>query len=360
MVDSEFWKGKKVFITGHTGFKGSWLCLWLHSLGAEVTGYALEPPTTPSLFKLCEIDKLIDSVTGDIRDRDSLYKAISDAKPEIIIHMAAQPIVRTSYHQPIETFDVNVMGTVNLLDVVRQLNTSADNIKVILNVTTDKCYENKEWEWGYREIDSLGGYDPYSSSKACSELVTQAFRSSYFNPKSYTNHGVAVATARAGNVIGGGDFAKDRLLPDCIRSILSGDEIVIRNPKSIRPWQHVLEPLSGYLTLAQRLYLDGSNYAESWNFGPQENDAKSVEHIVMSICDMWGNDVSYRIESSTTEHEATYLKLDWSKAKQRINWTPRWNLDKAIEKSIDWVKAYQSNKNMTSVCIEQIHEYSNM
>lgn len=359
MIDKGFWKNKKVFITGHTGFKGAWLCLWLQSLGAKITGYALEPPTSPSLYKMCALDKQVNSIRGDIRDGESLCKALKSAEPEIIFHMAAQPLVRESYQNPVETFETNVMGTVNLLEATRKLTLHTKNPIAVLNITTDKCYENNEWEWGYREIDPLGGYDPYSSSKACSELVTQAFRRSFFNPKSYTNHGVAIATARAGNVIGGGDFAKDRLVPDCMKSLLANEEIIIRNPHAIRPWQHVLEPLSGYLLLAQKLYLEGPDYADSWNFGPQESDAKSVEHIVQSICNKWGNGASYQLENKLSNHEATYLKLDCSKARQRLKWIPRWNLESGLDKTIEWTKAYQSNKDITNVCLHQILDFCN-
>ncbi|GFE58130.1 CDP-glucose 4,6-dehydratase [Geobacter sp. AOG1] len=353
-MESTFWKGKRVFLTGHTGFKGSWLVLWLNALGAKVTGYALVPPTDPSLFELCRLDELVHSLVADIRDGDTLSRAMADADPEIVIHMAAQPLVRDSYKIPVETYATNVMGTVNLLESVRNCN----SVKAVVNVTTDKCYENREWVWGYRENEAMGGHDPYSSSKACSELVTAAYRSSYFNPKSYEDHGVALATARAGNVIGGGDWATDRLIPDCLRALLMGNKISIRNPHAIRPWQHVLEPLSGYMLLAQKLYEEGPRFATGWNFGPDDNDAKPVEWIVRRMCADWGERASYEIDKGEHPHEAHYLKLDCSKVKAELGWHPRWNLNKAIDSSIEWARAFQQNRDMRDVCFQQIEEYS--
>jgi len=350
-----FYKGKKVFITGHTGFKGSWLCLWLHSLGAKVIGYALNPPTDPSLFKLCRIDELVQSTIADIRDGVSLTNAMLAAKPEIVIHMAAQPLVRDSYKIPVETYATNVMGTVNLFEAIRHCKT----VKAVINVTTDKCYENKEWVWGYRENEPLGGYDPYSNSKACSELVTAAYRSSYFHPKDHAAHGVGVASARAGNVIGGGDWASDRLVPDCIRAILKAEKVIIRNPEAIRPWQHVLEPLGGYLMLAQSLYEDGARYSEAWNFGPDDSDAKTVEWLVQELCAKWGNNASYALDTGKHPHEAHYLKLDCSKAKAVLGWRPLWNIEKAIDSIITWTKAYAGRRDVASACMEQITAYSN-
>jgi len=354
VMDSTFWKGKKVFITGHTGFKGSWLSLWLHSMGAEVTGYALNPPTEPSLYELCRIDELVNSVIADVRDGEKLEKTIRAASPEVVIHMAAQPLVRESYKNPVDTYATNVMGTVNLLEAVRK----CDSVKAIVNVTTDKCYENKEWVWGYRENEPVGGYDPYSSSKACSELVTSAYRSSFFNPKDYAIHRISLASARAGNVIGGGDWATDRLIPDCIRALLKEEKIVIRNPHAIRPWQHVLEPLNGYLQLAKRLYADGPDFAEGWNFGPDDCDAKPVEWIVRKMCEKWGNNASYEVDKREHPHEAHYLKLDCSKAKSELHWYPRWNLEKAIDGIIEWTEAYRDNKDLREVALRQIVEYS--
>lgn len=353
-IGNIFWQGKKVFLTGHTGFKGSWLCLWLHTLGAKVTGYALDPPTEPSLFKLCSIDEFVDSVIADIRDRERLNEAMKDASPEIVIHMAAQPLVRGSYKSPVETYEINVMGTVNIFEVVR----TCKSVKAVVNVTTDKCYENREWHWAYRENEPLGGYDPYSSSKACSELVTSAYRNSFFNSSNYTNHGVAIASARAGNVIGGGDWAVDRLIPDCVRALLNGEKIIIRNPDAVRPWQHVLEPLSGYILLAQKLCENGPRFAEGWNFGPNEDDAKPVEWIVKRICKKWGNDTSYEIDKGEHSYEAHCLKLDCSKAKAVLGWNPKWNLEKAIDTIIEWTAAYKEHRNLKQICLEQIKEYS--
>lgn len=350
------YKNRRVFITGHTGFKGSWLSLMLNYLGAEVYGYALDPPTNPSLFVLAKVDQQISSTIGDIRDYKKLFDTLNRVKPEIVIHMAAQPLVRESYKNPIETYSTNVMGTVNLLEAIRHVK----GVKAVINITTDKCYENREWIWGYRENEPMGGYDPYSNSKGCSELVTSSFRNSFFNPKDYKRHGVALASARAGNVIGGGDWAEDRLIPDFIRSIMSGEKIKIRSPQAIRPWQHVLEPLTGYLRLAEKLYLDGSEFAQAWNFGPYEEDAKSVEWIVKFLCNNWGNGVTYEIDSSPQPHEANYLKLDCSKAHHFLDWYPRWNLDKTLESIIEFTKVVKNNGDIKGICNKQIEEYFNM
>ena len=351
---SSFYRNKRIFITGHTGFKGSWLCLWLHALGAKVIGYALNPPTDPSLFGLCRIDRLVDSTIADVRDGVSLTNALLAAKPDIVIHMAAQPLVRDSYEIPVETYATNVMGTVHLFEATRH----CDTVRALINVTTDKCYENKEWVWGYRESESLGGYDPYSSSKACSELVTSAYRNSFFGPKDHATHGVGVASARAGNVIGGGDWAPDRLVPDCIRAILKNEKVVIRNPQAIRPWQHVLEPLAGYLVLAQKLFDDGPHYSEAWNFGPDDSDAKPVEWLVKELCAKWGNSASYTLDAGKHPHEAHFLKLDCSKAKTVLGWRPLWDLKKAIDSIIEWTEAYAGKKDVTAACMKQIEAYS--
>lgn len=358
--NKNFFQGKKVFITGHTGFKGSWLCLWLHQLGAEVHGYALAPPTSPSLFELTKVAELLCSHRiADVRDAAALADAMRRAEPEIVIHMAAQPLVRDSYKIPAETYAVNVMGTVHLLEAVR----GCPSVKAVVNVTTDKCYENREWAWGYRENEAMGGFDPYSSSKGCSELVTAAYRSSFFSPQhlnaSTLQHGAAIATARAGNVIGGGDWATDRLVPDCIGALLAGKPVRIRNPHAIRPWQHVLEPLCGYLTLAQRLYESGAEYAEGWNFGPAEDDAKPVEWIVARMCALWGNAARYEIDAGDHPHEAHYLKLDCSKARMRLGWQPRWNLEKALHNIIEWVNVYNFSGEVRKCCQEQIASYEN-
>lgn len=358
-MDKNFWKNKRVFITGHTGFKGSWLCIWLHRLGAKVTGYALAPTSRPSLFELCNLDKIVPTIYGDIMDQQQLQKAIIDAHPDIVIHMAAQPLVRASYQFPLETYQTNVMGTVHLLETVRFAIKNGIPVKAVINVTSDKSYENKEWPWGYRENDQLGGYDPYSNSKACSELVTASYRSSFFHPKDYSVHGVGIGTARAGNVIGGGDWAADRLIPDCIRMFLKGEEIKIRNPEAIRPWQHVLEPLSGYLLLAQKLYEQGALYSEGWNFGPEDDDAKSVEWIVKTICAKWRGEVSYMIDNRDQPYEAHYLKLDCSKAKLNLGWHPVWDVSRAIDKVIEWTEVYIEKQDLTSICIQQIDEYTN-
>jgi CDP-glucose 4,6-dehydratase len=350
------YKNRKVLITGHTGFKGSWLCLLLNKLGADVYGYALNPHTKPSLFVEANINELITSYIGDIRDYNNLLKVMKQVQPEIVIHMAAQPLVLESYINPVETYSVNVMGTVNLFEAIRH----TPGVKSVVNVTTDKCYENREWYWGYRENEPMGGYDPYSNSKGCSELVTSAFRSSYFNPKNYDKHGVALASARAGNVLGGGDWAQDRLIPDFIHAITQGDKVRIRSPYAIRPWQFVLEPLSGYLTLCEKLYKDGSNYAEAWNFGPDESDAKNVEWIIGKLCILWGENADYNIDTNPQPHEAGYLKLDCSKAKARLNWFPRWDIETTLKSIVDWNKAWLGKENIREVSEKQIDNYFNL
>lgn len=349
MEDTSFWKNKRVFITGHTGFKGSWLSLWLHSLGAIITGYALDPPTNPSLFKLCNLDEIIASINADIRDKQALSRVILDTQPEVIFHMAAQPLVRYSYLKPLETYETNVMGTANLYESIRE----CKSVRAVVNVTSDKCYQNNEWYWGYRESDQLGGYDPYSASKACSELLTASYRNSFFNDSL-----VALASVRAGNVIGGGDWALDRLVPDCIRSLLNNEPILIRNPNAIRPWQHVLEPLGGYIMLAEQLYKRGKEFAEAWNFGSDDADAKTVEWIVSTMCQKWGGVADFKVIQGNHPHEAQYLKLDCSKAKIKLNWHTKWNVERSIDKVIEWTRAYQHGKNMREVCLSQIECYN--
>ena len=350
-VDSVFWKGKKVFLTGHTGFKGGWLSLWLTSMGAKVTGYALAPNTTPNLFDVLAIDSLIEkSHIADIRDLASLQKAMSEANPDIVIHMAAQPLVRYSYANPVETYATNVMGTVHVLESTRTI----ESARATVVVTTDKCYENKEWVWGYRENEPMGGYDPYSNSKGCAELVTFAYRQSYFSNPNSTNH---VASARAGNVIGGGDWSEDRLIPDAIKAFEANKPLMIRNPLATRPWQHVLEPLSGYLILVQALYEQGSPFASGWNFGPRDEDNRAVKEVVDLLISNWGNSARWGKEGSEQPYEANLLKLDCSKARTQLDWTPKWDLDMAIKKIVDWQKAFQAKENMQEISLAQINHY---
>jgi CDP-glucose 4,6-dehydratase len=352
-MNHAFWQGKKVFLTGNTGFKGSWLSLWLHSCGVEVTGYALQPPADYYLYYLCGLNELIPTTYGDVEDATLLTQSMQAAQPEIVIHMAAQPLVRESYQQPLLTYRTNVLGTAHLLEAVR----SCPSVKAVINVTTDKCYDNREWVWGYRETDSLGGYDPYSSSKACAELVTAAYRNSFFASTDYAKHGVAIATVRAGNVIGGGDWSADRLMPDIMRALLAKEPIRIRYPECIRPWQHVLEPLSGYIMLAEKLYQEGPAYGESWNFGPDEQDAKPVYWIAERMGRLWGTGTKLEVATQIQPHEAHYLKLDCSKAHALLGWWPRWDLETALQKTVAWMKTYCNHGDLRQVCLEQIQEY---
>jgi CDP-glucose 4,6-dehydratase len=352
-MDLSFYKNRRVLVTGHTGFKGSWLGLLLNEVGADVYGYALNPPTDPSLFNEAQVGEVVTSHIGDIRNINLLQKKVEIIEPEIVIHMAAQSLVRESFSTPVETYEVNVMGAVNILEVCR----SVSSVKAIIIVTSDKCYENREWQWGYREIDSLGGYDPYSNSKGCAEMVTSAYRASFYHPDNYLEHGVAVASVRAGNVIGGGDWAIDRLIPDFIRSILAGDTLHIRSPHAIRPWQHVMEPLTGYLLLAENLFNKGSQYAEAWNFGPDDSDAKSVEWIARMLCNMWGESAKFEIMSKPQVHEAKYLKLDCSKAKAELNWRPHWSIDSTLESIVEWNKSRLSGANIRDITLSQIKDY---
>jgi CDP-glucose 4,6-dehydratase len=351
-VDRFFWKDKKVFLTGHTGFKGGWLSLWLASMGAKVTGYALAPNTTPNLFDVLAIDSLIEkSHIADIRDLAGLQNAMIEAKPDVVIHMAAQPLVRYSYANPIETYATNVMGTVHVLESTR----SIDSVRATVVVTTDKCYENKEWVWGYRENEPMGGYDPYSNSKGCAELVTSAYRHSYFSSPNSIN---SVGSARAGNVIGGGDWSKDRLIPDAIKAFEARLPLMIRNPLATRPWQHVLEPLSGYLILAQALYEQGAAFASAWNFGPRDEDNRAVQEVVDLLISRWGESAYWEKEGSEQPHESHLLKLDCSKARVQLDWIPKWELEIAIQKIVQWQKAYQSKKqNMQEFSLAQINQY---
>lgn len=346
-----FYKDKRVFITGHTGFKGSWMCKVLEMAGAKITGYSLKAPTDPSLFEIAEIEKGMEkSIIADIRDLDTLKKAMLEAKPEIVIHMAAQPIVRESYKDPVFTYETNVMGTVNILEAVRICPT----VKSVVNVTTDKVYRNNEWEWGYREIDALDGFDPYSNSKSCSELVTSSYKKSFFADKD-----IAISTCRAGNVIGGGDFAKDRIIPDCVRAMENKTEIIVRNPYSTRPYQHVLEPVCTYLMLAQKQYEDKS-FAGEYNVGPDDQDCVNTGTLVDLFCKYWGEEAKWKnLCEENAPHEANFLKLDCSKIKSKLNWQPRWHIDDAIEMVVEWSKSYLQEKDITSIMLNQIKCFIN-
>ncbi len=351
-MNREFWKDKKVFLTGHTGFKGAWLSLWLQDCGAKLTGYALAPNTQPNLFDAAQVENGMESVIGDVRDQKKLLEVMREFSPDIVIHMAAQPLVRYSYKNPVDTYGINVMGTVNLFEAVRK----TASVKAVVNVTTDKCYENKEWVWGYREDESMGGHDPYSNSKGCSELVTAAYRNSFFN---YSGS-AKIASARAGNVIGGGDWAADRLIPDIFKSFENQEPVVIRNPSATRPWQHVLEPLSGYLVLAEQLYIDGDKYAEGWNFGPEDDDVKSVRTIIDYLVDRWGSGASWNHDESEQPHEAQLLKLDISKAKNFLQWAPKWGLFTALDSIVEWHKEFLEGRDIRLTTLKQIHKFEKL
>jgi CDP-glucose 4,6-dehydratase len=348
-----FWRGKKVFLTGHTGFKGSWMSLWLERLGAKVTGYSLPPPTTPSLFETASVAAGMRSITGDVCDLPHLKQAVGESEPEIVFHMAAQSLVRASYQDPILTYRTNVMGTANLLESIR----TAKSVRAVVVITTDKCYENRNWVWGYREIDRLGGHDPYSNSKACAELVVSAYRDSFFQHGGDHACPLALASARAGNVIGGGDWARDRLIPDAIRSFAEGRSLKIRNPQATRPWQHVLEPLRGYLMLAQSLNEQGSAFASAWNFGPKPDDAQPVRWIVERIVSSWSSPATWEIDGGEHPHEAQMLQLDWSKAAQQLGWRPALDVADALALTIDWYCDFLGGKNAREKCLEQIAAY---
>lgn len=350
VVNMSFWRNKKVLITGHTGFKGSWLALWLQQLGAHVVGFSLDAPTTPNLFSIADVTKNMISIQGDVRDLNSLNSVFIQHQPEIVFHMAAQSLVRYSYEHPVETYSTNVMGTVNLLQAARITGT----VKAIVSVTSDKCYENKSLSRGYQEDDQLGGYDPYSNSKACAELVTSAFYKSYYKD---SESSCGLASARAGNVIGGGDWAKDRLIPDLVNSFLNSSNFLVRYPKALRPWQHVLEPLHGYLKLAQFLYLSPDEYSQAWNFGPAEEDVRPVDWIVQQMQMLWDKELNVCYESNPVLHEATLLILDSSKAKNDLGWNPKWNLETALLKTVDWYRAYDRGEDMRIKTISQIEEY---
>lgn len=345
---STFWQNKRVFLTGHTGFKGSWLTLWLHALGAKVYGYALPPDSTPALFDVANIEALLSKHTlADIRDSKALATAISEAQPEIVLHLAAQPLVRRSYLDPVETYSTNVMGTVNLLEAIRQSGT----VKAVVNVTTDKCYENKEWLWSYREDEPMGGHDPYSSSKGCAELVTASYRNSFLSAQ-----GIGVATARAGNVIGGGDWSTDRLIPDFLRAVDAGELLKIRSPHATRPWQHVLEPLKGYLLLAEALYDNPKTFGTAWNFGPSEQDAREVSWIVESLAQQIP-DMRWKVDTNPQPHEAHLLKLDSSKARHLLHWQPAWGIETALQKIAEWHLAWKGQQDMHAFCLSQINAH---
>jgi CDP-glucose 4,6-dehydratase len=352
-----FWSGRRVFLTGHTGFKGGWLALWLAHLGANVRGYALDPSTDPNLFTVGSVGKAIEDLRGDIRDGERLDNSMREFRPEVVFHLAAQPLVRHSYEDPIGTFETNVIGTARVLDAVRR----TPSVRAVVSVTTDKCYENKEWVWPYRECDPLGGYDPYSSSKACAEIVSAAYRQSYFPVDKLSEHGVAVATARAGNVIGGGDWSADRLIPDLIRGFLSGEPVRIRRPRAIRPWQHVLEPVYGYIRLAEELTAGGpiaARFATAYNFGPGEDDARPVSWIAERMTSFWGNGASWVLDEDHGPHEAGYLRLDASRARRDLAWTPRLRLETALDWLVEWYRTWQSSPStMNDFTLSQIARY---
>lgn len=353
-MDLSFYKNKSVLVTGHTGFKGSWMCKMLVNTGARVTGYALEAPTNPNLFELCHLSEKMNSIIGDIRDLEHLRKVFEEVQPEIVIHMAAQPIVRDSYREPVYTYDVNVMGTVHVLDCIR----TTLSVKSFVNVTTDKVYLNREWAWGYRENEELNGFDPYSNSKSCSELVTSSYQKSFFADKT-----VAITTARAGNVIGGGDFANDRIIPDCIRAAQDGQDIIVRNPYSTRPYQHVLEPVAAYLMIAQAQY-ENKSLAGNYNVGPDDTDCWTTGDLVTLFCNKWnllmGTNITWKNVHDGGPHEANFLKLDCSKMKSTFGWKPHWNVEMTMEKIVEWTKVYFAGKDISGCMNKQIEEYLNV
>jgi CDP-glucose 4,6-dehydratase len=351
-MNSSFWSGRKVFVTGHTGFKGSWLSLWLQHCGADLTGYALSPPTHPNLFESGRVGEGMHSVLDDVRDPDRLAAAIATARPEVVFHLAAQPLVRESYSNPVETYSTNVMGTVHLLDAARK----TDSIRSVVIVTSDKCYANNEWIWGYRECDPMGGHDPYSSSKGCTELVTDGFRRSFFSGAGSP----AVASARAGNVIGGGDWARDRLIPDILTYIAEGQPVPIRNPSAVRPWQHVLEPLNGYLMLAEALVTDGAEVAEAWNFGPDDDNCRPVAWLTDELMRRWGGSATWDRDDGKHPHEAVFLKLDSSKSRQRLGWTPRLSIDRTLDWIVNWHKQFAEGANARDLTLANIEDFARL
>lgn len=353
-VNKSFWQDRSVFITGHTGFKGAWLALWLQSLGAKVTGYSLGPPSEINMYEVAHVGQSMHSIHGDVRDANYLKKCLSEAKPAIVFHLAAQSLVLQSYQDPVETYSTNVMGIVNVLEAIRQ----CDTVKSVVVVTSDKCYDNKEKDWAYRENDPMGGFDPYSSSKGCAELVVDSYRQSFFNTDAYHTHGVAIATVRAGNVIGGGDWAHDRLIPDVIEALTQQIPITLRNPTAIRPWQHVLEPLGAYIQLAEKLFSHGVLYAEPWNIGPNPSDSKTTEWLVKRLVAYWNNGEQVPIAHQENKaHEAHYLKLDCTKAHSKLGWHPNWTIDKALEQLVNWYQAYQAHEDMYTFSMDQIAQY---
>lgn len=355
-INPDFWRGKKVLMTGHTGFKGTWLSLWLHGMGAKVTGYALQPPTDPSLYALCRMDEIVSSYIADIRDLTALQTAIQESSPDIVFHLAAQPLVRASYMDPIETYEINTIGTANLLEAIRQASAQGAPVKAVIHVSTDKCYAPINEARGYRETDRLGGADPYSNSKACAELIVSSYRQAYLHEAGPSGRQVLLASVRAGNVIGGGDWAADRLIPDTFKAFLQGEPVKLRYPHAIRPWQHVLEPLHGYLLVAQHLYED-SSYAQAWNFGPNDSDTVSVEQVVSRLCAKWGDQAAYRLDPAEHPHEAHVLRLDCTKSREILGWSPRWDLDTALTKSMEWVKAHKLGEDGREICSRQIQQY---
>ncbi len=350
MLNQDFWRGRRVLLTGHTGFKGAWLTMWLESLGAEVVGFSRSPPSTPALFELANCGERTRSVCGDVRSTDDVDAAVRDARPEVVIHMAAEALVRRSLGDPVTTYAVNVVGTANVMDAVRRL---GDEVRTVVCVTTDKCYLNREWEWAYREDEPLGGKDPYSSSKACQEMVAAAFRDSYL-----AERGVGVATARAGNVIGGGDFAEDRLVPDLMRAALAGDPMVVRNPAAIRPWQHVLNPLSGYLLLVEHLWDAPAEFSTGWNLGPADADARPVSWIVERLRDQWPGEVQVEIAGQSDAKEAMALKLDSSRARARLGWHPGWGLELGLDATVEWYAGFRDGVDVRKLCEQQIARFS--
>jgi len=352
MFDNFFY-GRKVLLTGHTGFKGSWLSLWLAKLGSDLTGFSLDPPTVPNLFSVCGIGRRMNSLTGDVRSLRDLLSVVDACKPEIVIHMAAQSLVNRSYSHPVETFDTNIMGTVNVLEACRR----SPSVRAVINVTSDKCYENKDWAWGYRENDRLGGHDPYSSSKACSELVSDAYRRSFLNTEDYGLHRKTLVSVRSGNVIGGGDWAENRLIPDCMRSLSAGIPISIRYPGAVRPWQHVLESLHGYLLTAYKAYMDGPAASGAWNFGPSGRDMLSVQEIVRRVVTLWGRSIPVIVSEEGRNHESSCLRLDCSMARTVLGWNPQWDIDTALEKTVCWYKAHEMHEDMLEVTWSQIDDF---